>query len=133
MNFNGIDLHTNKFTCCYRNEKSSTEDPNKGRAIETYRLDAEGLWSFYGTLTTDSYVLVEATATTFSFVRLFTEKVKEVIIANTYELKQVSLARCNTDKIDADKLCRLIKAQVLSGEQLVSPVTLPPVEIQELR
>ena len=133
MNFIGIDLHTNKFTCCYRDEKSSTEDPRKGRVIETFTLDAEGLWSFYRTLSVDTYVLVEATITTFSFVRLFKDMVKQVIIANTYELKQVSMARCNTDKIDADKLCRLLKAQVLSGEQLVSPVTLPPAEIQALR
>jgi len=76
---------------------------------------------------------VEATITTFSFVRLFKDRVKEVIIANTYELKQISLARCNTDKIDADKLCRILKAQVLSGEQLISPVVLPPEEIQDLR
>jgi transposase len=59
--------------------------------------------------------------------------VKEVIVANTYELKQISLARKNTDKIDADILCRIIKMQVLSGEQSVSPVEVPPVEIQELR
>jgi hypothetical protein len=25
MNFIGIDLHTNRFTCCYRNERSSSE------------------------------------------------------------------------------------------------------------
>jgi transposase len=43
------------------------------------------------------------------------------------------LARNNTDKIDADKLCQALKAQVLSGVQQVVPVTLPPVEIQELR
>ena len=133
MNFIGIDLHTNKFTCCYRDEKASTEDPRKGRAMETFALTTEGLAAFFRTLVADTYVLVEATGTTFSFVRLFQDRVKEVIIANTYELKQVSLARCNTDKIDADKLCRIIKAQVLSGEQLVSPVTSPPVEIQELR
>ncbi|GHT61029.1 hypothetical protein FACS1894109_19270 [Spirochaetia bacterium] len=35
--------------------------------------------------------------------------------------------------MDADKLCRLIKMQVLSGEQTACPVTLPPPEIQELR
>ena len=45
----------------------------------------------------------------------------------------MSLARCNTDKIDADKLCRILKAQVLSGEMLIAPVTVPPVEIQDLR
>jgi transposase len=133
MQFIGIDLHTNKFTCCYRDETSSVENPAKGRTIETFALTAEGLWSFYQTLTKESYVLVEATITTFSFVRLFKDMVKEVIIANTYELKQISLSRCNTDKIDADKLCRILKAQVLSGELLVSPVTVPPEEIQKLR
>jgi transposase len=96
-------------------------------------LNPEGLRSFYRTLTKNTYALVEATITTFSFVRLFKDMVKEVIMANTYELKQISLARCNTDKIDADKLCRILKAQVLSGELLVSPVTLPQEEIQELR
>jgi len=133
MNFIGIDLHTNRFTCCYRDERSPADKPAQGRVTKTFELDAQGLAAFYRTLTCDTYVLVEATITTFSFVRLFKERVKEVIIANTYELKQVSLARCNTDKIDADKLCRIIKMQVLSGETSVSPVTLPPEEIQVLR
>ena len=133
MNFIGIDLHTNRFTCCYRNEQSSVENPTKGRDIKTFDLNTEGLAKFFHTLTGDTYVLVEATITTFSFVKLFQDKVKEIIIANTYELKQVSLARCNTDKIDADKLSRILKAQVLSGEQLVSPVVIPPEKIQDLR
>jgi len=132
MNFIGIDLHTNRFTCCYRDEQSSVENPKKGREIKTFDLNAEGLTAFYETLTEDTYALVEATITTFSFVRLFKDLVKEVIIANTYELKQISMARKNTDKIDADILCRILKAQVLSGEQLISPVVSPPVEIQEL-
>jgi len=108
------------------------ENP-KDRVTQTFNLDMEGLASFFTTLTKDTYVLVEATITTFSFVRLFKDRVKEAIIANTYELKQISLARCNTDKIDADKLCRILKAQVLSGEQLISPVVIPPMEIQDLR
>ncbi|GHU20560.1 IS110 family transposase [Spirochaetia bacterium] len=127
MQFIGIDLHTNKFTCCYRDERSAD------KRTETFDLNEAGLAAFYGTLTVDTHVLVEATITTFSFVRLFKDRVKEVIIANTYELKQISLARTNTDKLDADKLCRLIKMQVLSGEQTACPVTLPPVKIQELR
>ena len=133
MNFVGIDLHTNRFTCCYRDGKPSTDNPAKGRVIRTFDLNTSWLADFYQTLTADTYVLVEATITTFSFVRLFKDRVKEAIIANTYELKQVSLARCNTDKIDADKLCRILKAQILSGEQLVSPVVLPPENIQALR
>jgi transposase len=133
MNFIGIDLHTNRFPCCYRDEKSSVDNPQKGRTIVTYELDEKGLADFFQTLTKDTYVLVEASITTFSFVRLLKEMVNEVIVANTYELKQVSLARKNTDKIDADILCRILKAQILSGERLVSPVVIPPVEIQNLR
>jgi transposase len=125
MKFIGIDLHTNKFTCCYRNEQSSVENPAKDKVIKTFELNHLGLDAFFQTLNGDTYVLVEATITTFSFIRLFKDRVKEAIIANTYELKQVSLARCNTDKLDADKLCRILKAQVLSGELLVSPVTMP--------
>jgi transposase len=137
MNFIGIDLHTNRFTCCFRTGRSRTDDP-KDRVITPFDLTGEGLAAFYRSLTVDTYVLVEATITTFSFVRLFRDRVKEVIVANTYELKQISaymprLARCNTDKIDADKLCRILKMQILSGEQAISQVTIPPEEIQDLR
>ena len=70
MQFIGIDLHTNRFTCCYRDKHSSVVNP-KDRVTETFSLNAEGLASFYSTLNKDTYILVEATITTFSFVRLF--------------------------------------------------------------
>jgi len=130
MQFIGVDLHTNKFTCCYRDENSV---PEGKKATETFELTSYGLAQFYQTLTEETYVLVEATITTFAFVRLIQPLVKAVIVANTYELKQISLARKNTDKVDADILCRILKMQVLSGEQTISPVVVPPVEIQELR
>jgi transposase len=132
MNFIGIDLHTNRFTCCYRNERSSVDNPQDKRTA-TFELNDTGLAQFFATLTADACVLIEATITTFAFARLFRDRVREVVVANTYELKQISLARCNTDQIDADKLCRIIKMQALTGEQLVSPVTIPPKEIQDLR
>ena len=53
-------------------------------------LTGQELAEFHTTLTEDTYALVEATITTFSFVRLFKDQVKEVIIANTDELKQIS-------------------------------------------
>jgi transposase len=130
MQFIGIDLHTNKFTCCYRDEKSGQEGK---KATETFELSGYGLGQFCSMLTEETYVLIEATITTFCFARLIRPLVKEVIVANTYELKQISLARKNTDKVDADILCRILKMQVLSGEQTISPVVIPPVEIQELR
>ena len=132
MKFIGIDLHTNKFTCCYRNENSSADGKGE-KWTETFRLDSSGLMAFYQTLCPETYVLVEATISTSYFVGLIEPLVKEVIVANTNELKQISLARKNTDKVDADILCRVLKMQVLSGEQTISPVTIPPIEIQELR
>jgi transposase len=127
MQFIGVDLHTNRFTCCYR-------DAEKGKKeTATFELSDFGMAQFYQTLNPQTYVLVEATIPTFCFVRLIKPYVKEVIVANTYELKQINLARKNTDKIDADILCRIIKMQVLSGEQAISPVTVPPEDIQELR
>jgi transposase len=131
MTFIGIDLHTNRFTCCYRDGRRS--DRPGDRVTKTFGLDEAGPASFYLTLTADTYVLVEAAITAFAFVRLLKDRVKEVIIGNTHQLKQISLARNNTDKIDADKLCQALKAQVLSGVQQIVPVTLPPVGIQELR
>ena len=127
MQFVGVDLHTNRFTCCYRGEGKEKKE------TVTFDLTSYGIAQFCQTLTVETYVLVEATITTFAFVRLIQPMVKEVIVANTYELQQISLARKNTDKIDADILCRIIKMQVLSGEQAVSPVVVPPVEIQNLR
>jgi hypothetical protein len=93
MNFVGIDLHTNRFTCCYRRSERSKVDNPKDREIKTFELTGMGLDAFYSTLTEDAVVLLEATITSFSFARLLKDKVKEVIIANTYELKQISLAR----------------------------------------
>jgi transposase len=132
MQFIGIDLHTNKFTCSYRDETTPPE-AKKGKRTQAFELTGSGLSDFYKTLDDNTYVLVEATITTFSFVRLIEPLVKEVIVANTYELKAVSLARVNTDKIDASILSRLLKMWILSGERTVSPVEVPPVDIQELR
>jgi transposase len=132
MQFVGIDLHTNKFTCCYRDEKK-TEEGKEEKQTETFDLTGHGLAAFYKTLDEETYVLAEATITTFAFVRLIQPLVKEVIVANTYELKQISLGRKKTDKVDADKLCRILKMQVLSGEKTISPVVVPPEQIQELR
>ncbi|MDR0636394.1 MAG: hypothetical protein LBF87_04880 [Treponema sp.] len=89
MNFIGIDVHTNRFTCCYRNEQSSVDNP-KDKRIETFELNAVGLARFFKTLTDDTYVLIEAAITGFSCARLFKDRVKEVVIANTCELKQIS-------------------------------------------
>jgi transposase len=127
MQFIGIDLHTNRFTCCYLN------DTGKEKRLETFCLSQDDLPRFCATLTPETVVLIEATVNTFAFAKLFQSLVKEVIIANTYQLKTISITDKKTDKIDAEKLARMLKLQFLGGEQLISPVTIPPKEIRDLR
>jgi len=127
MKFVGIDLHTNRFTCCYLSDNS------KEKQTETFDLNLEGLNSFYSTLNKETYVLVEATINTFSFVALFKDMVKEVIIANTYQLKSVGVPGKKTDKLDAAKLAEKLKAEIISGVQQIVPVTIPSKEIRDLR
>ena len=127
MKFIGIDIHTNRFTCCY------LFDNPKEKQVATFELDAKGLSSFCLTLDKDTYVLVEATVNTFEFVDKFRELVKEVIVANTYQLKSVGIPGKKTDKLDAAKLVEKLKTQIVSGVQQIVPVTFPPKEIRELR
>jgi transposase len=50
-----------------------------------------------------------------------------------YQLKNINLPDKKTDKVDADKLARMLKLQVLGGEKLIVGVTIPPKEISDLR
>jgi transposase len=127
MKYVGIDLHTNRFTCCYLSDDSKT------KSIMTFDIDFSGLKSFYSTIDKDTYILVEATINTFSFASLFRDMVREVIIANTYQLKSVGIPGKKTDKLDASKLAEKLKAKVVSGVEQIIPVTIPPKEIRDLR
>lgn len=127
MTFLGIDLHTNCFTCCYLEERSQE------RRTESFQISGEGFERFFRTLTPQTHVLIEATINTFAFVERFQHRVGEVVIANTFRLKLISLTNKKTDKVDAEKLARILKMQVLSGEQQVSPVVIPPGFVQDLR
>jgi transposase len=127
MKYVGIDLHTNRFTCCYLTDNS------KEKQTETFNLDTEGLTSFYSSIDMETYILVEATINTFAFVCLFKDLVKEVIVANTYQLKSVGISAKKTDKLDAFKLAEKLKAQVISGVEQIVPVTVPPKKIRDLR
>jgi hypothetical protein len=91
MQFIGIDLHTNKFTCCYRDENSPPDGRMDGRLTETFDLNSNDLAAFYKTLTPETYVLVEATNPTFAFVRL----IPAVGTGNN---------RCKYIRIEANKL-----------------------------
>lgn len=126
MVFLGIDLHTNCFTCCFLSQEGA-------RKIQSFELNNSGFAEFLPTLTKDTHVLVEATINTFAFVHRFQHLVGQVVIANTHKLKIISFTDKKTDKVDAEKLARVIKTQVLSGEEQVHPVVVPSQLVQDLR
>ena len=83
MKYVGIDLHTNRFTCCYLDEEGNKE-------IKTFNLDEKDLELFIGSVNKLTYVLIEATINSFAFVKRIEEHVKEVIVANSFEIKNIS-------------------------------------------
>ena len=100
MKYVGIDLHTNRFTCCFLDEEGH-------KRIKTFVLNKKDIALFLDSV--DVYktrVLVEATVNTFAFTGLIKDHVKEVIVANTFELKNISFTSKKTDKVDAYKLAR---------------------------
>ena len=127
MNFIGIDLHTNRFTCCYLDEDGK-------RMMKTYELNSTDIENFLQTVSTSTTnVLIEATINSFAFVKLIAEHVRQVIVANTFELKSISFTNKKTDRVDAYKLARILKSQIMSGEEQIHPVVVPPQDIQDLR
>lgn len=127
MEFVGIDLHTNRFTCCYLDEIGK-------KKMKTYELTENDLALFYASVCPETTtVIIEATVNSFAFEKLLRNHVKQVIVANTFQLKQISFTNKKTDKVDAYKLARILKGQMMSGEEQISPVVIPPQHIQDLR
>jgi len=126
MKYIGIDLHSNKFTCCFLYE-------NNRKKLITYNLDSQGLKDFLKHVNRETSIMVEASTNTFGFVDRIKNAAKEVIIANTHKLKLISLVKKKTDKIDAEKLAIVLKMQIKSNQKMFEPVHLPNDLIRKLR
>lgn len=126
MRFIGIDLHSNCFTVhiIYSNGRKRNL---------SFSLNEESLREFYKYLNKKTYVLVEASTNTFSFIELLKNRVRSAYVANPHKLKLISFAGKKTDRVDAEKLAVFLKMQITSGESLIDPVYIPDKSIQELR
>jgi transposase len=126
MKYLGIDLHSNRFTCCFLSE-------NNSKKLITYNLDSQGIKDFLTLVNQGTSIMVEASTNTFSFVERINNYAKQVIIANTHKLKLISLVKKKTDKIDAEKLAIVLKMQLKSNQNMFEPVHLPHGLIRKLR
>ena len=124
--FIGIDLHSNRFNICILSEDTKEEN-------RKFELNSDELLKFYRILDSQTYVIIEASTNTFAFTDLIKDKVKKVFVANTHKLKLISMANRKTDKVDALKLAKFLKIQIISKEKLIPEVHIPSQTIRELR
>ena len=126
MNFIGIDLHSNQFTCFLILQDGSTEN-------RTFPINDHGFASFFRFVPPDSYALIEASTNTFAFADKIDPYFSAVHVANPFQLKLISMLNHKTDKVDAKKLALYLKMQMVSGEHLIKPVYIPDERIRTLR
>jgi transposase len=128
MKYVGIDLHSNRFNICI------IEDGVEKNQRKTYLLNEDDIEKFIDNINRkDTYIMVEASTNSFCFTEKIEKYAKEIYIANTHKLKLISMVKKKTDKIDAEKLAMFLKMQIMSKEELISPVYRPEKKIQELR
>jgi transposase len=124
--FIGIDLHTNRFNCCILNEEGKQQKT-------TYDITPESIKAFCETLDKNSHIMFEASTNSFEFFDRIKDKAGTIIIGNTFKLKLISFVDKKTDKIDAEKLAKYLKMQIVGGEQLMESVYVPERNIRNLR
>lgn len=125
--FIGIDLHSDKFTCCFMSEDEKVE------MIKTFPVSDEGIGALKKYISSNTYVTLEASTNSFVFAQRVIDLGATVVLANTFKLKLISFTKKKTDKVDAQKLARFLKMQVMSKEDLIEPVWMPDVKTQEIR
>jgi transposase len=124
--FVGVDLHTTQMTCCFLSEDGS-------QTKATFGVTPDEIERFRGCVDKDTYVIVEATKGAFAFYEKIRDAVADCFVANPHKLRLISMVDKKTDKIDAEKLAKYLKMQIMSGENLFKPVYVPEAEIQTLR
>jgi transposase len=126
MKYCGIDLHSNRFTCCILDDDGSREKI-------TFDVSHDGIEKFKNILNNDTTVILEASTNTFKFAESIRGLVNEIVIVNTYKMKLIPMSGKKTDKVDAEKLAIYLKMCYSSGENLIKPVYIPEEPIQDLR
>ena len=127
MNYIGIDLHSDRFTCCYLH-------PDGSQQLHTFDLSESDLRQFFATLQKKDFVAVEVSTNTFSFTDLLEDKVQEVYIINPLQFSIIHNTSKKTDKIDATKIAKFLKYFVETKDEELFPLVYKPTKtIRQLR
>jgi len=127
--FYGIDLHTDSFKAAVLTENTDEI------TFDTVSLKTDALKKFLSKLTSEDYVVVEASTNTFWFVDQVKDHVKEVYVVDPYKFSIIANSRKKTDKIDATKLAKKLKYYICydkSADEFPT-IYIPSKEVSELR
>jgi len=104
----GLDLHKRVLEVCI------VDAAGKLEARQRLAVEREVLRSFAeAELRPDDRVAVEATTNTWPVVELLQPYVGEIVVSNPLRTKAIAEAKVKTDKVDAETLARLLRADYL--------------------
>ena len=104
MSYLGIDLHTNRFTVCYRTQQGK----ERLRTFALREVDA-----FRKTLRKRDRLAVEATGNTRWFVEQLRDRVKDVIVVDPNKFEVITKSVNKTDQHDARTLAYFLSKDML--------------------
>jgi len=113
MTYIGVDLHTNSFTICRRND-------NGEETFETLQLCQADLDRFCLSLSADDEIAVEATGNSAYFHDQVVSCVGRVVIVNPGQFQVIRKSVSKTDKNDARALAFFLSKDMLPHTRLKS-------------
>lgn len=104
MRYLGVDLHTNSFTVCFREESG-------GEKIKTYSM--EKLLDFLFAIEKEDVVAVEATGNTRFFVESIEKAVSKVMVVDPNKFEVIKRSVKKTDEHDARLLALFLSKEMI--------------------
>lgn len=127
----GVDLHYNQLTYHMIRKDSEGKISRENGTIPTEIIDAK----FPNLSCGETYVCVEATSTTYSFINMISQYVDKIIVVNPQDFKEICCSSKKTDRIDAKKLANRLKIHIEDNDQEddFPEVYIPDKDAQRLR
>lgn len=104
----GVDLHYKQVTYHMITRVDNGTISRKNGTVATDEL----VEKFVPMLNKDTYVCVEATGSTYTFIEKIEGSPAEIFVVNPQDFKEISCSGKKTDKIDAKKLATRLKMHV---------------------
>jgi len=103
----GLDVHKKFIQVCKLSEK--------GTVVRNYQIDGdrESIEEFTKTLKPTDAVVLETTFNSWGVYNILTKSKDRIVVSDANKVKAIASARVKTDKVDAEILARLLKADFI--------------------